>query len=103
MPFELYRRDFTKYFVLFAVVEVIIGVVTALARTAFVLPAPPSTPTLQQFFNWFPGFLGALVPLLISIFIVTVVFFPIAHGSSIKLASERIDKEQADLGLSCRS
>ncbi len=30
--FELYRRDFTKYFVLFAVVEVIIGVVTALAQ-----------------------------------------------------------------------
>ena len=100
--FELYRRDFTKYFVLFAVVEVIIGVVTAVARQAFVLPTLPSTTTLQQFFNWFPGFLGALVPLLVSIFIVTVVFFPIAQGSAIKLASERIDKGQADIGISVR-
>src|SRR5947199_9896918 len=81
--FELYRRDFTKYFVLFAVVEVIIGVVTAVARQAFVLPTLPSTPTLQQFFNWLPGFLGALVPLLITIFIVTVVFFHIAHVRAI--------------------
>jgi len=29
--FELYRRDFTKYFVIFAVVGAIIGIVTALA------------------------------------------------------------------------
>ncbi len=41
--FDLYRRDFAKYFVLFAVVGVIIGVVTALARQAFVLPTLPPT------------------------------------------------------------
>ncbi len=100
--FELYRRDFTKYFVLFAVVEVIIGVVTALARQAFVLPTLPFNTTPQQFFIWLPGFLGALVPLVASIFIVTVVFFPIAQGSATKLASERIDKGEADIGMSVR-
>src|SRR5713101_1222965 len=90
--FDLYRRDFTKYFILFAVVEVIIGVVTALARQAFVLPTLPFNATPQQFFTWLPGFLGALVPLVVSILIVNVVFSPIAQGSAIKLASERIDK-----------
>jgi zinc-ribbon domain len=100
--FEVYRQDFTKYFIIFAVVEVITGVVTALARRAFVLPTLPPNPTPQQFFNWFPGFFGALVPLVASIFVVTVVFFPIAQGSAIKLASERIDKGQADLGASVR-
>ena len=100
--FELYRRDFTKYFILFAVVEVIIGVVTALARQAFVLPTLPFNTTPQQFFIWLPGFLGALVPLVASIFIVTVVFFPIAQGSATKLASERIDKGEADIGMSVR-
>ncbi len=100
--FEVFRRDFTKYIVLFAVVEVIIGVVTALAQHAFVLPTLPPNSTPQQLFSWLPGFLGALVPLLASIFIVTVVFFPIAQGSAIKLASEQIEKGQADLGVSVR-
>ncbi len=100
--FEVYRRDFTKYFVLFVVVEVIIGVVTTLAQQAFVIPTLPSNPTPQQVSNWFPTFFGALVPLVASIFIVTVVFFPIAQGSAIKLASEQIEKGQADLGTSVR-
>jgi hypothetical protein len=84
------------------VVEVIIGVVTTLAQQAFVLPTLPSNPTPQQFFDWLPGFVGALVPLAASIFIVTVVFFPIAQGSAIKLASEQIEKGQADIGTSVR-
>ena len=100
--FEVFRRDFTKYVVLFAVVEVIIGVVTALAQNAFVLPTPPPNPSPQQFFSWFSGFLGALVPLVASILIVTAVFFPIAQGSAIKLASEQIEKARADLGASVR-
>ena len=100
--FEVYRRDFTKYFILFAVVEVIIGVVSTLARHAFVLPVLPSNPTSQQLSSWFPGFFGALILLVASIFIVTVVFFPIAQGSAIKLASERIEKGQAELGMSIR-
>jgi len=100
--FELYRRDFTKYFLLFAVVEVIIGVVTTLAQQVFVLPTLPSDPTPQQVYDWFPRFFGALVPLVLSIFIVTVVFFPIAQGTAIKMASERIEKGQADLGMSVR-
>ncbi len=100
--FELYRRDFTKYFVIFAVVGVIIEIVTALARLAFVLPTLPSNPTPQQVSNWFPGFLGALVLLVGLIFIVTVVFSPIAQGTAIKLASEQIEKGHADIGTSVR-
>lgn len=100
--FELYRRDFTKYFVLFAVVGVIIGVVTALAQSYFVLPTLPSNPTPEQFYNWFPRFFGVLVPLVLSIFVVTVVFSPIAQGSAVKLASEQIEKAAADLGASVR-
>ncbi|MDA4114633.1 MAG: zinc-ribbon domain-containing protein [Thaumarchaeota archaeon] len=100
--FQIYRRDFTKYFILFAVVEVIIGIVTALAHQAFVLPALPSNPTPQQVSSWLPGFFGAFVLLIASTFLVTVVFFPIAQGSAIKMASERIEKGQAELGVSIR-
>jgi zinc ribbon protein len=95
--FDVFRQDFTKYFILFAVVEVITGIVTALAQHAFVIPTLASNATPQQFANWLPGFFGALVPLVFSILVVTVVFFPIAQGSAIKMASERIVKGQADL------
>lgn len=100
--FDVYRQDFIKYFIIFAVVEVITGVVTALARKAFVIPTLSSNATPQQFVNWLPGFFGAIVPLVFSIFIVTVVFFPIAQGSAIKLASEQIENEKADLEASVR-
>lgn len=100
--FDLYRRDFTKYFVIFAVVGVIIGVVTTLAQQAFVLPTLPSNPTSQQVVNWLPGFLGTLVMLVASILIVTLVFSPIAQGSAIKMASEQVEKGHADIGASVR-
>ena len=98
--FELYRRDLTKYFVLFAVVGVITGVVTTLARQVFVLPILPRNPTPQQFSNWFSAFFGALILLIAAIFIIMLVFSTIAQGSAIKLASEQIEKRQAHLGTS---
>jgi hypothetical protein len=100
--FDVYQRDFAKYFILFAVVEVIIGVVTALAQRAFVIPALPTTLTTRQFDHWISSFLGELIPLVASIFIVTVIFFPIAQGSAIKLASDRLEKRKADLGTSVK-
>jgi hypothetical protein len=45
--FEVYRRDLAKYFVLFAVVGVIVQVVTTLAMQAFVRPTLPLNPTPQ--------------------------------------------------------
>src|SRR5207249_8513985 len=100
--FELYRRDFTKYFVLFAIVGAIIGVVMTIARQIFILPTPPSNPTPQQVYTWLPGFFATLIPLISSIIIVSIVFSAIAQGSAIKMASEQIEKGQTDLGRSVR-
>jgi hypothetical protein len=100
--FDLYRQGFTRYFLLFVVVEAVIGVVTGIAQHAFILPTVPSNPTPQEFFNWMPGLFGALIPLVGLIGIVNIVFFPIAEGGAIKLASEQIEKRQAELGASIR-
>src|SRR2546425_7111779 len=100
--FELYRRDFTKYFVLFAIVGAIIGVVMTIARQIFILPTLPSNPTPQQVYTWLPGFFATLIPLISSIVIVSIVFSAIAQGSAIKMASEQIEKGQTDLGRSVR-
>jgi hypothetical protein len=100
--FDVYRQGFTKYFVLFAVVEAIISVVTAIAQHTFILPSLPSNPTPEQFFNWAPSFFAALIPLVALIGIVNIVFTPIAQGGAIKLASEQIEKRQVELGASIR-
>src|SRR5713101_4777264 len=100
--FEVYRRDFTSYFVLFAIVGVIVQVVTTLAQQAFVLPTLPVNPTPQQFSAYFSALFGALLLLLVVIFVVNIVFSAIAEGSAIKLASEQITKGQASLEASLK-
>lgn len=100
--FELYRRDFAKYLVLFAVVGAITGAFTTLVRRAFIIPPLLANATPEQFLNWLPGFLGALISLVILSVIVAVVFTPVAIGGAVKMASEEIEKGQADLGASVR-
>src|SRR2546428_2183532 len=100
--FELYRRDFAKYFVLFAVVGVIVQVVTELARQAFVLPTLPVNPTPQQVSSWFSALFEAFFLLIGVIFVVNIVFSTIAEGIVVKLASEQITKGQVDFGASIR-
>src|SRR2546427_3692075 len=91
--FELYQRDFTKYFVLFAIVGAIIGVVMTIARQIFIPPTLPSNPTLKQDNTWLPGFFATLFPSITSIVIVRIVFSAFAQGSSIKMDSEKIVKD----------
>src|SRR6266567_828671 len=100
--FAVYRRDFAKYFVLFAVVGVIVQVVTTLAQQAIVLPTLPLNPTPQQRSTWFSAIFGALFLLIGVIFVVNIVFSTIAEGSAIKLASEEITKGQVNFGASIR-
>src|SRR6266704_683278 len=88
--FEVYRRDFAKYFFLFAVVGVIVQVVTTLAQQAFVLPTLPVNPTPQQVSSWFSALFAAFFLLIGVIFVVSIVFSTIAEGSAIKLSSEQI-------------
>jgi ribosomal protein L40E len=100
--FDLYRRDFAKYLVVFVVVEAIIGVLTALVTRTFVLPTLPANPTSQDVLAWLPGFFNALFYLVALNLLVTFVFYPLANGSSIKMATQAIEKGQADLGGSVR-
>jgi hypothetical protein len=100
--FELYRRDFAKYFVLFAVVGVIMELITSLVEHAIVLPNLPLNPTPQQTTNWLSAFITAEVLLFTAIFLVALLFGPIAEGGAIKVASERVVKGQVDFGGSVK-
>jgi hypothetical protein len=98
----LYRQSFTKYLILFVVVEAIVGGVTAIASHAFILPTVPSNATPEAVVNWAPGFFGTLIPLVASVGIVNLVFSPIAQAGAIKMASQQVEREQPDLGDSIR-
>jgi len=100
--FNLYRRDFVKYLVVFLAVEAIIGVLTTLVTRAFILPTLPANPTSQDVLNWLPGFFGTLFYLVILSAVITILLYPVAGGSAIKMASQEIEKGQADLGASVR-
>lgn len=100
--FDLYRRDLVKYLVVFLIVEAITGILTALVRSAVVLPTLPANSTLQDTLNWLPGFFRALFYLVALSIIIGLVFGTVATGSAIKIASQEIQKGQADLGASLR-
>ena len=100
--FQLYRREFAKFVLLFLVVEAIIGVLTTLVRGSITLPVLPTSPTPQEVLSWAPGFFGAFVELIALSALVTWVFYPIAYGTAVKLASDEIEKGTTNLGSSIR-
>ena len=101
--FDLYRRDFVKYTILFLVVEAIVGILTTLVNHAVILPKTPiAGSTTQDYMNWLPGFFGALIALIALTAIISWVFYPISLGSAVKIASDDIVTGQADLAASVR-
>ena len=76
--FHVFRQGFAKYFVLYAMVGIIVQVVTTLAQRAFVAPVLPPNPTSQQVSSFFSGLLGALFLVIGVIAIVNIVFSTIA-------------------------
>ncbi len=100
--FDLYRRNFAKYFLVYLVVDAIMGVVATFAYSYFVLPALPQGATQQQILDWFPGYIGTLAQLLAVIGLVGIVLGTIALGGTIRMASEEIENRPVELGSSVR-
>ena len=101
--FELCRRNFVKYTVLFLVVEVVIGLASVWAYGAFPLPTlPASATTSQDIANWASGFFTNLIYLVGVVGIVSLVFGTIAYGSTIRMASEEVENKPVDLSEAVR-
>lgn len=100
--FDLCRRNFVKYTVLFLVVEAVIGLIDVWAYGAFPLPTLPSNATPQDVLNWAPGFFTNLFYLIAVVGLVSVVFGTIAYGGTIKMASEEIENKPVGLGAAVR-
>lgn len=90
--FDLYRREFWKYAILFVVLEAIIGVATTLLRRATVVSAAPTVTHL-----------GGVIPLIAVTLILALVFYPFTVGAAVKMASDEIEMRPVDLGASVRA
>jgi len=97
--FDLFRRDFVEYFVIFAIAEVVIGLATLLANSVVQLP---TIPTNSTDLSWVPGYFAAFVELYLIIEVATLVVVPIAEGAAIKMAAEAIEGKPVALGASVR-
>ena len=95
--FDLFRRDFVRYFVIFAIAEVVIGLATLLAYSVVQLPTIPTNPTNL---SWVPGYFAAFFGLYFIIAVVTLVVAPIVEGAAIKMAADAIEGKPVSLGAS---
>jgi len=97
--FDLFRRDFVKYFVIFAIAEVVIGLATLLAYSAVQLPTIPTNPINL---SWVRGYFASFFELYFIIEVATLVVIPLAEGTAIKMAAVSIEGKSISLGLSVR-
>lgn len=98
--FELYRRNFVTYLVLFLVIDVIFAAATVGIQEAASLPPLPTSPTPQQLSNWVSTNLGTLVLSLIAFLVVALVVFPVAEGATIKMASDEVRNRPSEIKAS---
>ncbi len=97
--FELYKSQFVKYVILFAVVEAVIGALDTTTRYLIKVPvAPPigSSPFAVL------STLGTTIELAALSGIITLVFLPLSYGSVVKMASQEIETGQVDFTPSVR-
>ena len=88
--FELYRKNFMTYLVLFLVIEAVFALLSAAVVQVVNLPSLGTNPTSQQVASWVSGSLGTLIVAGLALLILAVVVFPIAEGATIKMASDEI-------------
>jgi hypothetical protein len=100
--FDLYKRDFIKYLIPFLVIEAVIGVATTAVARSVTVTKIPTNASSQQVLNLLPGLARTAFELVALTLIITWIFYPLALGSAVKLASEGIQKGQAELGASFR-
>ncbi|MDG6902131.1 MAG: zinc ribbon domain-containing protein [Nitrososphaerota archaeon] len=100
--FELYRNRFATYFIFFLAIEAVFAAVTAAIRQAASLPSLPSSPTAQQVSGWLSTNLGALAAATATVLVVALVVFPIAYGTTIRMASDEIQNKKPETGASIR-
>ena len=92
--YELFKRDFMKYFIIYVVVEAVIGIVATIAAASISIPKLPPSPTASQVLS---ADLPAIAKQELVTGLLALVLGTIAVGTAIKIASEAIEGRQIDV------
>ena len=91
---DIYRRGFIKYFLLFLVVDAVVGIGAALAISGFHFAALPAHPTPSDLASWWASAQGGFRYLALTV-ILAVVLGALAGAVSIRMASEAIEGRES--------
>jgi len=100
--FALYRRNFSRYLVMFLLVEGVVGVLDTLLRASIVVPTPPANLTPEETLAQLPAYLEPLLLLAGSIVIVSWIIGSLATAGAIKLTAEELEGRTASARESLR-
>ena len=92
--FDIYRRNFVKFVIIYIIVEAILGVATELATRSISIVAPTVGSTTVANLS---ALLGNVFLLLGIIFLLAIIFAPIEVGIAIKMTADDIEKGQVNL------
>lgn len=87
------RRDFLSFFMVFAVVGVILGVLTTVAGYLINVPKLPASPTQSQLLSYE----SAELSLVLVAVVLALVIVPVAAGTAVKMASDSIEGRRVDV------
>jgi hypothetical protein len=100
--FKLYGRNFSKYLVVFLLVEAAVGILDTLLRAEIPLPTLPTSLNPGQTLSFLPGYFESLFTLLVFVVLVSLMIGSIATGAAVRLTSDEIDKGQTSVEASLR-
>jgi hypothetical protein len=98
--FGLLREDFLKYFAVFAVIEVVIDVITQWANDTLLKPYVTSASQGTLTSGDLSAFLGALGEFLLTTVLLTVIVGTVAYAFAVRISSQRVTGGTPDVSTS---
>lgn len=101
LSFNLYFSKFLQFFLPFLISGIIIGIFTYAITSSFPIPAPPiETPSYEELVTWFFALLSTIIVIGILLGLVSWIVGTTTSGVVIKNASDQIEKDTSNLGVS---
>lgn len=100
--FTLFRRNYSKYLVVFLLVEGVVGVAYTLLNASIAMPTPLTGLTPQETLAQLPAYLEPLFLFLGLALLVSWIVGSLATATAIRLTSEELEKGEASVKASLR-
>ena len=110
LTFNLYRSKFKQFFLPFLIQGIIIGIFSYTITSTFPIPETPIIPTsptsttyYEELIPWVFTLISTIIVIGILLGLITWIVGTITTGITVKNASDQIEKDTSDLGVSFNS